>query len=175
MMLRSYLRLVLFTTGLLFGVQIPGFISDYSKRVEAHLIEAQQAVKGYTATAQQFFKGDIQALIQHYRSSEDPVFRADADNIDTLMSRTHILERQWLGLQGPWYSKVLFVVTSADADIRRETFNGYTWQVLLAPEVIAWGIISALLLALVVESVGLLLGWVIHGGRRKPQLERDWR
>ncbi|WP_017684677.1 DUF2937 family protein, partial [Pseudomonas syringae] len=95
-MLRSYLRLVLFTTGLLFGVQIPGFISDYSKRVEAHLIEAQQAVKGYTATAQQFFKGDIQALIQHYRSSEDPVFRADADNIDTLMNRTHILERQWL-------------------------------------------------------------------------------
>lgn len=73
-MLRSYLRLVLFTVGLLFGVQIPGFISDYSKRVEAHLIEAQQAVKGYTATAQQFFKGDIRALIQHYRSSEDPVF-----------------------------------------------------------------------------------------------------
>ncbi|WP_122242773.1 DUF2937 family protein, partial [Pseudomonas syringae] len=33
-MLRSYLRLVLFTVGLLFGVQIPGFISDYSKRVE---------------------------------------------------------------------------------------------------------------------------------------------
>lgn len=99
-MLRSYLRLVLFTLGLLFGVQIPGFISDYSKRVEAHLIEAQQAVKGYTATAQQFFKGDIQALIQHYRDSEDPVFRTDADNIDTLMNRTHILERQWLGLQG---------------------------------------------------------------------------
>ncbi|RML78834.1 hypothetical protein APX70_05575, partial [Pseudomonas syringae pv. maculicola] len=41
--MRSYLRLVLFTTGLLFGVQVPGFISDYSKRVEAHLIEAQQA------------------------------------------------------------------------------------------------------------------------------------
>lgn len=41
-MLRSYLRLVLFTAGLLIGVQIPGFISDYSKRVEAHLIEAQK-------------------------------------------------------------------------------------------------------------------------------------
>jgi hypothetical protein len=30
-MLRSYLRLVLFTAGLLIGVQIPGFISDYSE------------------------------------------------------------------------------------------------------------------------------------------------
>ncbi|KPY36935.1 Uncharacterized protein ALO52_03091 [Pseudomonas syringae pv. primulae] len=174
-MLRSYLRLVLFTAGLLFGVQVPGFISDYSKRVEAHLIEAQQAIKGYNNTAAQFFKGDIQALIQHYRSSEDPVFRSDADNIETLLTRTHVLERQWLGLQGPWYSRAFYVATSSDPDIRRETFNGYTWQVLLAPEVIAWGIISALLLALVIESLMLLLGWVVNGGRRKPQLERDWR
>ena len=29
-MLRSYLRLLLFTFGLLVGVQVPGFISDYS-------------------------------------------------------------------------------------------------------------------------------------------------
>ena len=174
-MLRSYLRLVLFTAGLLFGVQVPGFISDYSKRVEAHLIEAQQAIKGYNNTAAQFFKGDIQALIQHYRSSEDPVFRSDADNIETLLTRTHVLERQWLGLQGPWYSRAFYVATSSDPYIRRETLNGYTWQVLLAPEVIAWGIISALLLALVIESLVLLLGWVVNGGRRKPQLERDWR
>ncbi|AHF68791.1 MULTISPECIES: DUF2937 family protein [Pseudomonas] len=174
-MLRSYLRLVLFTTGLLVGVQVPGFISDYSKRVEAHLIEAQQAIKGYNATAQQFFKGDIQALIQHYRNSEDPVFRSDADNISTLLTRTHVLERQWLGLQGAWYSRAWYVATSADADIRRETFNGYTWQVLLAPEVIAWGIISALLLALLIESFFLLLGWVVTGGRRKPKMNREWR
>ena len=35
-MLLSYLRLVLFAVGLLVGVQVPGFISDYAKRVEAH-------------------------------------------------------------------------------------------------------------------------------------------
>ena len=41
-MLLSYLRLVLFAIGLLVGVQVPGFINDYAKRVEAHLIEARQ-------------------------------------------------------------------------------------------------------------------------------------
>ncbi|KAF1071934.1 MAG: hypothetical protein GAK45_00384 [Pseudomonas citronellolis] len=35
-MLRSYIRLVLFTLGLLIGVQIPGFIKDYAVRVDAH-------------------------------------------------------------------------------------------------------------------------------------------
>lgn len=176
-MLRSYLRLVLFTAGLLFGVQIPGFVSDYGKRVEAHLLESQQAIRGYTATAQQFFKGDVQALVQHYRESDDPVFRSDADTISTLLGRSQALQREWLAMQGPWYARTLHVAVAADADIRRETWNGYTWQVLLAPEVIAWGIVCALLLALLIESFFLTLGWVVNGGRRKagPKPERDWR
>ena len=174
-MLRSYLRLVLFTAGLLFGVQIPGFISDYGKRVEAHLLEAQQSVRGYNATAQQFFKGDVQALIQHYRNSEDPVFRADADTINSLLTRTQVLQREWLAMQGPWYARAIHVAVAADADIRSETWNGYTWQVLLAPNVIAWGIICALLLAFLIESFFLMINWVATGGRRKHRLERDWR
>ncbi|MCQ3002681.1 DUF2937 family protein [Pseudomonas syringae] len=174
-MLRSYLRLVLFTSGLLFGVQIPGFISDYGKRVEAHLLEAQQSVRGYNATAQQFFKGDVQALIQHYRNSEDPVFRSDADTINTLLTRTQVLEREWLAMQGPWYARAIHVAVAADADIRSETWNGYTWQVLLAPDVIAWGIVSALLLAFLIESFFLMINWVVNGGRRKHRPERDWR
>ncbi len=174
-MLRSYLRLVLFTAGLLFGVQIPGFISDYGKRVEAHLLEAQQSVRGYNATAQQFFKGDVQALIQHYRNSEDPVFRSDADTINTLLTRTQVLEREWLAMQGPWYARAIHVAVAADADIRSETWNGYTWQVLLAPDVIAWGIVSALLLAFLIESFFLIINWVVNGGRRKHRPERDWR
>jgi hypothetical protein len=174
-MLRSYLRLVLFTVGLLLGVQIPGFISDYSKRVEAHLIEAQQSLKGYSDTAERFFKGDLQALVAHYRSSEDPVFRSDADSLNQLLTRNQLLDREWQALQGPWYAKAWHVISAANPDIRRETFNAYTYQVLLVPEVIAWGIVCALLLALVVESFFLLIGWVINGGRRKPVLNRDLR
>ncbi|WP_295478356.1 DUF2937 family protein [uncultured Pseudomonas sp.] len=174
-MLRSYLRLVLFTAALLFGVQAPGLISDYSKRVEAHLIEAQQAIKGFKATAQQFFNGDIQALIQHYRNSDDPVFRNDATNIENLLARTQVLERQWLGLQGSWVAKGWHVVIAADPDIRRETLDGYTWQVLLAPAVIVWGIASAFVVTFLVEGLLLLLGWVVNGGRRRPAMRAEWR
>ncbi|MDY7561212.1 DUF2937 family protein [Pseudomonas sp. 10B1] len=173
-MLRSYLRLVLFTAGLLMGVQIPGFISDYTKRVEAHLIEAQQGLKGYTDTAQHFFNGDLQALVAHYRASDDPVFRSDADSLNQLLMRNQALDQEWQAMQAPWYARAWHVATSANPDIRRETFKAYTYQVLLVPEVIAWGIVCALLLALVVESFFLLIGWVIFGGRRKtPVLERD--
>jgi hypothetical protein len=174
-MLRSYLRLVLFTAGLLIGVQIPGFISDYSKRVEAHLIEAQKSLGGYNDTAQRFFKGDVQALIQHYRSSDDPVFRTDADNINNLLTRTQTLDREWLALQGPWYMRAWHVLTAADPDIRTETWNGYSWQVLLSPDVIGWGLVCALLFSLVIESFVLFIDWVFVGRHHVRQVNRDWR
>lgn len=174
-MLRSYLRLVLFTAGLLLGVQVPGFISDYSKRVEAHLIESQLSLKGYQDTANQFFKGDLQALVAHYRGSDDPVFRSDADSVNQLLTRNQTLDREWQALQAPWYLRAWHVATAANPDIRRETFNAYTYQVQLVPEVMAWGIVCALLLALVIESFFLLIGWVVNGGRKKPVLDRDWR
>jgi hypothetical protein len=174
-MLRSYLRLVLFTAGLLIGVQIPGFISDYSKRVEAHLIEAQKSLGGYNDTAQRFFKGDVQALIQHYRSSDDPVFRTDADNINNLLTRTQTLDREWLALQGPWYMRAYHVLTAADPDIRKETWNGYSWQVLLSPEVIGWGLVCALLFSLVIESFVLFIDWVFVGRHHVRKVNRDWQ
>ncbi|MDH0747656.1 DUF2937 family protein [Pseudomonas sp. GD03842] len=173
-MLRSYVRLVLFTAGLLIGVQIPGFISDYSKRVEAHLMEAQQTLRGYNETAQRFFNGDVQALIQHYRNSEDPVFRTDANNISNLLSRNQLLDREWMALQGPWYLRAWHVLTAADPDIRAETWNGYTWQVLLSPEVIGWGLACALLFSLVIESFVVFIDWLFVGRVYKRRVRREW-
>src|SRR5437868_11359012 len=106
-MLLSYLRLVLFSIGLLIGVQVPGFISDYAKRVEAHLIEAQTGLSGFQGTAIQFFKGDMQALVAHYRASEDPIFRSDADSLSTLLTRQLALDKQFQAMQGPWYIRFL--------------------------------------------------------------------
>ncbi len=55
-MLRSYVRMVLFALGLMVAVQIPGFIKDYAQRVDAHRIEATQALQGFKDTSGQFFK-----------------------------------------------------------------------------------------------------------------------
>ena len=47
----------------------------------------------------------MQALVQHYRESDDPVFRSDADTISNLLGRSRALQREWLAMQGPWYAK----------------------------------------------------------------------
>lgn len=178
-MLLSYLRLVLFAAGLLIGVQVPGFINDYAKRVEAHLIEAQTGLRGFQGTAEQFFKGDIQALVAHYRASEDPVFRSDADSLSAMLNRQIALDKQFQAMQGPWYIRFLQVVLAADPDIRKETWNGYSYQILLTPEAMIWGMSGALLLSFGIECLFRLIDWVVLGGRRlrqsRPIEDRDVR
>ncbi|WP_085683103.1 MULTISPECIES: DUF2937 family protein [unclassified Pseudomonas] len=178
-MLLSYLRLVLFAAGLLIGVQVPGFINDYAKRVEAHLIEAQTGLRGFQGTAEQFFKGDIQALVAHYRASEDPVFRSDADSLSALLNRQLALDKQFQAMQGPWYIRFLQVVLAADPDIRKETWNGYSYQILLTPEAMIWGMSGALLLSFGLECLFRLIDWVVLGGKRlrqsRPIEDRDVR
>lgn len=178
-MLLSYLRLVLFAAGLLVGVQVPGFISDYAKRIEAHLIEAQTGLQGFQGTADQFFKGDLQALVAHYRASGDPVFRSDADSLSTLLTRRLALDKQFQAMQGPWYIRALQVALAADPEVRKETWNGYSYQILLTPQAMGWGMGGALLLSFGLECLFRLIDWVVLGGKRlrqsRPIEERDLR
>lgn len=174
-MFRSYLRLALFALGLLVGVQVPGFIDDYSKRVDAHRIEAEQGLKGFRQTAERFFKGDLVALVGHYQASTDPVMRSDAQSLGTLVERSAFLEREAKAMQGAWYAQVWHLATAADHELIEETLSAYRYQVLLAPEAIAWGIACAMLLAWLLESLALLVGMLLGVGRSQKVQQRHWR
>lgn len=174
-MFRSYLRLALFALGLLVGVQVPGFIDDYGKRVEAHRLESQKGLQGFQETARRFFKGDLVALVGHYQASNDPVMRSDAQSVATLVERSAFLEREALAMQGPWYGQVWHLVSAADPELVEETFAAYRYQVLLAPEAIAWGIACAMLLAWLLESLALLVGMLLGVGRSQKVQQRHWR
>lgn len=156
-MLRSYLRLSLFALGLLVGIQVPGFIEAYERHVEARRLEAHQGLIGFQETAGRFFKGDLNALVEHYRTSDDPVFQSDARSVSALVERARLLDREWRIMQGPWYAQAWHVLIGADGDFRKQVWNSYRFQVLLAPDAIAWGLCAALLLAWIFESFYLLL------------------
>ncbi|WP_449434437.1 DUF2937 family protein [Pseudomonas putida] len=174
-MFRSYLRLLLFTFGLLAGIQVPGLVKDYSQRVEAHLSESRQALDGFKQTAERFFKGDLQALVRHYRTSDDPVFNSDANSIESLLVRNQLLESEWQALQGSWLGRTWHVLVQPDAQLREETLKGYSYQILLVPEAIGWGLGGGFVLALLVESLLLGVGWVLLGGRRRGVVKESWR
>ena len=66
------------------------------------------------------------------------------------------------------------MLVQADPQLREETLNGYSYQILLVPEAIGWGVGAGFVLAFLVESLLLGLGWVILGGRRRV-VKESWR
>ncbi|AKN26620.1 hypothetical protein AB691_1717 [Stutzerimonas stutzeri] len=165
--LRSYLRLTLFAFGLLVGIQVPGFIEAYAQHVEARRLEAQQGLQGFQQTAQRFFGGDLDALVRHYQDSDDPVFQSDAQSVEQLLSRARMLEREWQAMQGPWYARAAHVLLGAQRSLREQVWSSYRFQVLLAPEAIAWGLSCALLLAWLVESLLLAASFPLRSRARR--------
>jgi len=171
-MLRSYLRLTLFTFGLLVGIQVPGFIEAYAQHVEARRLEAEQGLRGFQETARRFFEGDLDALVRHYRDSTDPVFQSDAQSVEQLVSRARMLERDWQAMQRPWYVRAVHVLFGAERSLRQQVWDSYRFQVLLAPEAIAWGLSCAVLLAWLVESLLLAASFPFRSRVRRHRSSR---
>lgn len=165
-MLRSYLRLTLFALGLLVGIQVPAFIHAYADHVEARRLEAQLGLAGFKETAGKFFNGDLNALVAHYRGSEDPVIQSDAHSVAALVGRAQLLDREWRIMQGPWYAQAWHVLVSANQDMRRQVWSSYRFQVLLNPAAIAWGLCCALLLAWIAESIFVVLRQALFPSHR---------
>lgn len=173
-MLRSYIRMVLFALGLMVAVQVPGFVKDYAQRVDAHRIEATQALQGFKDTSGQFFKGDLNALVAYYRGSADPVFQRDADNIERLLRRAQLFENEWQALQGTWYQRAWHMVTAPNHELLQETYENYRYQVVLEPEAIGWGLAGGLVLAWIAEVILASIAALAGFGDNRRVARRHW-
>ncbi len=160
-MLANYVRLIVFALGLLVGVQIPGFVDQYQKRVSAHQIEATRALEGFQQTANSYFSGSVEALIQHHASSNDAAFQDEARTVRRLYDRVVALNLELAALRRPLFSRILHVAFSPDREIFGETRAEYSYTVPLDPPAITSGIIAGVLLALGVDGVLALLALVL--------------
>ena len=173
-MLRSYIRMVLFALGLMVAVQVPGFIKDYAQRIDAHRIEAAQALQVFKDTSGKFFKGDLNALVAHYRGSADPVFQRDADNIERLLRRAQLFENEWRALQGSWFQRAWHMLTAPNPELLQETYANYRYQVVLEPEAIGWGLGGGLVLAWIAEVLMASVAALVGLGDNRHASRRHW-
>ena len=168
-MLSHYLRLAVFALGLLLGVQVPGFVDQYAKRVSAHEIEAVRALAGFQETANTYFDGSVEALIAHHAASSDAAFQDEARTVRRLYARVTELKAELAALSGPLVMRVLHVAFRPDREILAETRAEYSYTVPLEPAAIASGIIGGLLFAALVDVVIALIGLMVtpHVYRRQ--------
>lgn len=171
--IKDYLRLIMFSIGLLMGVQLPALVDQYAKRVDAKLLESSQNLMGFQQTAKRYFSGDMNKLIAHYLASDDAVFNQDASNIQFIVRRVDFLQKEISILQQGLLSRTFHVVFAHDKSIMDETLAQYTYVIILKPTAIFWGIGIALLLSLLIEAVFFsLIGCLHRIKRRKLRVSR---
>ena len=70
---------VLCVSAFMFGVQIPNFVDQYEKRIDAHYIEVNENFKGFQEIADRFHNGNIESLIKKHEASNDLTFKAESE------------------------------------------------------------------------------------------------
>jgi len=165
---KDYVRLIIFSAGILIGVQVPNFIDQYAKRVSAHYIEAKMNFSGYQQTADKHFGGNIEALWDHYVSSPDTVFKDDAHNIKQIYKRQQGFFAELKALDTSLFRKIFHVIFYADNEVLKETLTEFSYTVPLNHEAIICGLLLGLTLSVVFELVGFMIGklYVLSVGRR---------
>jgi hypothetical protein len=158
-MVANYLRLIIFAAGLLVGVQVPGFVDQYAKRVSAHAIEARENFRGFQEIADKYFKGDVEALIAHHAASEDRAFKDEATSIRAIYDRLLMLTAELAALRGSLPAQIAHVAFRPNRELFLETRAAYSYTVPLSPPAIVSGIAFGALLALLAEG---LLGGVFY-------------
>ena len=161
-LLKTYSRLLIFSGGLLLGIQVPNFVDQYERRIDAHYLEVSANISGFKSTADLLFSGDMEALITYYAKSNDLVFESDAQSIRGIVDRYNRISNEQQALSRNILAAAMHVLLYADDEFLDETFEQYGYTVPLNMLAVEWGLAIALLLTIAIE-LGLF-GCVKYGG-----------
>lgn len=150
-LLKTYSRLFIFAGGLLLGIQVPNFVDQYERRIDAHFLEVSANISGFQSTADLLFAGDMEALIVYYQDSNDVVFESDAQSISSIVDRYNRITSERAALSGGALAAAMHVILYADDEFIGETFSQYGYTVPLNMFAIQWGLAIALFLTLSID------------------------
>ena len=150
-LLKTYSRLFIFAAGLLLGIQVPNFVDQYERRIDAHYREVSANISRFQTTADLLFSGDLEALIAYYQQSNDAVFESDAQSIRNIVDRYNRISAERAAISGGSLVAALHIVLNADNEFIEETFAQYGYTVPLNLAAIEWGLALALLLTIAID------------------------
>lgn len=159
------LFLAVAAAALLLGVQLPNFVDQYQKRLDAHLIEVQANLHPFQEIADQFHGGSMEALIAKHEQSPDPTFHAEGDAIRKMYRRFQrfMNERDQLKVELPW--QLAFIATRADRELVEETRRNYSFALLLNRAAVVSGVVVMVTVVILLELLAALLGLLRPRGR----------
>ena len=158
--LYRYLIVAIACISLLFGLQIPNFIDQYEKRIDAHLREVATNLKPFQEIAAKYFNGDLNRLIELHRNSGEKPFQEEGAAIEKLVQRKLRFETDLAALQTSLPLKALEVFLHGDQELVDETLAQYSYAVPLNQDALLFGASVAAAILLVFELLFALLRFI---------------
>ncbi|MBI5890701.1 MAG: DUF2937 family protein [Nitrosomonadales bacterium] len=149
--LYRYLIVVVACLSLLIGLQVPNFVDQYQKRVDAHLREVNVNLQPFRDIAAKYFNGDMGKLIELHRSSGEKPFQEEGAAIEKMVQRKLRFEADLAALNTSLPQKALHVFLHGDKEILDEALAQYSYAVPLNQDALAFGAAFALVILLLVE------------------------
>jgi hypothetical protein len=171
MIYRSLLVLIA-AAALLLGVQLPGFVTQYEQRLDAHLSEAGVHLRAYQEIADRFFGGSLAALLAKHEASADPVFRAEAKPLRELFERYQHFSDEKQALTTALPGKLLYLAHRGDRELVNETWRNYAFTVPLDAAALMAGVTVMLVLVLMTELLRIGLRKLFAARQRVPRAAR---
>ena len=156
-LLYRYFIVIVACVALLLGLQVPNFVDQYQKRVDAHLREVTVNLQPFQDIADKYFGGDLGKLIELHRNSGEPPFQEEGAAIEQMVQRKARFTAALAALQVSLPLKAWHVFTQGDPELIAEARQQYSYAVPLDQDALAFGAGSAIALLLLVESLLALL------------------
>src|SRR5512135_256037 len=149
--LYRYLIVIVACIALLIGLQVPNFIDQYQKRVDAHLREVSINLQPFQEIANKYFGGDLNKLIELHRNSGEKPFQEEGAAIEKMVQRKLRFEADLAALQVSLPLKALNVLLHGDREMIDEALGQYSYNVPLNQDALVFGACAALAILLLVE------------------------
>jgi hypothetical protein len=156
--LYRYLMIVVACISLLLGLQIPNFVDQYQKRVDAHLREVTVNLQPFQDIAAKYFSGDMNKLIELHRASSERAFQEEGAAIEKMVARKLRFEADLAALNTSLPQKALHVLLHGDQEILDEALAQYSYAVPLDQDALVFGACVAIVILLLVELLFALVG-----------------
>jgi len=169
--LYRYLIVAIACIAMLLGLQIPNFVDQYQKRLDAHLREVTTNLQPFQDIANKYLAGNLGKLIEMNINSDANPLQEEGLAIEKMAERKLRFETEMTALQTNLAMKILHIWLNGDQEILEEAKSHYSYAVPIDQNALVVGAVTAIIILVMAEILFALVHFIgikIFSRLRRP-------
>jgi hypothetical protein len=148
---------------------IPSFIAQYRQRLGGRLDQVHADLAPFQTIADRNFGGNLAMLIDHHMASPDPTFHQEGVAIQAMVAAVARLTDALQALNTDLIHQCLYLLTHADYDLLRSTWNVYQPGFTLNLEGAVFAVVVGVSVWLLFLGIWHGVAALLRGAHRTPR------